>query len=254
MFVIILKYIDGLHGINASIDVRQEVVVAGLDAFGGIHKAGAGVGGQFGDLLDGAVDLAGKLHHGLEIPPEALGCGGLVGAVILIGGAEFAVDIDDIVAERDDGLHRIDNGKDILGHSSAAGIDSINITSRGGQDGVNLLQDAVDTTHRLQCLLEDLLNTANEAIFLDVHVIIVQLLIQHIQCGIQLRLRIVVEGINRGSTIGLSKNKGVCDKPGKLGHTRSQLTLALSRQLADTASSRQTVMVLILLDNQTFTN
>lgn len=221
MFVIILKYIDGLHSIDASINVGQEVVVAGLDGFGGIHKAGAGVGGQFGDLFDGTVELAGKLHHGLEQPPEALGCGGLVGAGILIGGAELAVHIDHIVAERDNGLHRVNNGKHILGHSSAAGIDSINIAGRGGEDGVNLLQDAVDATHRLQCLLEDLLNTANEAIFLDVHVIIVQLLIQHIQCGIQLRLRIVVQGTNRASTIGLSKNKGVCDKPGNLGYTRS---------------------------------
>lgn len=220
MFVIVLKYIHCLHSIDASINVGKEVVVASLNAFGGIHKAGAGVGGQAGDLFDGAVQLAGQLHQGLEQPPEALGCGGLIGAGLLIGGTDIALHIDHIVAERDDGLHRVDNGKDILGHSSATGIDSINIAGRGGQDGGDLLQDAVDTTHRLQCLLEDLPNTANEAKFLDVHVIIVQLLIQHLQCGIQLRLSIVVEGANRGSTIGLSKNKGVRDKPGKPGHTR----------------------------------
>lgn len=86
--------------------------------------------------------------------------------------------MDDVIADGDDGLAVPDNGSHILGQGHPASIDSFHILGGGVQYLGNLLDGAVDTAQCLQHHLEGVVDRADKAGLLNVHIIVIQLIDQ----------------------------------------------------------------------------
>lgn len=157
---------------KARIDIGHELIVAGLNIVGGIDIAGAGVSGQLGNLFPGGSDRRAQPAHGFVELPGAVPGAQRIG-LGLIGGAQLAVQMDDVIADGDDVLAGLDNGSHIFGHGHAASIDGIHIISSRDQYIGHLLYGAIGAAQCFQRRLEGVPHRTDKAGLLNVDIIVI---------------------------------------------------------------------------------
>lgn len=154
-----------LHFIDAHINAGHEGIVAALHVLGGIHKASFRVAGHFGNQLEGRVELTCQPHDGLEELPEAARGGCLRLAIV---GAQVTPQVDDVVANVNNALARLDDLGNILGYRSAARVNVLKIAYCCSHYLDYLLEGTVHTTHCRQHLHQNFLHGLNETIIIAI--------------------------------------------------------------------------------------
>lgn len=136
---------------------------------GGIDETGFRIHWQLGNQLEGRVELSGQLHDGLKELPETLaGCH----FATFLGGANGAIQMDDILAYRDDVLAGLYNFGHFFGHRRATGINSIYIFRGRYQNLNNCFHRTINSANCRQNFHKNVLHCLDEAIIaIELHLL-----------------------------------------------------------------------------------